>query len=108
VNPVFEKVWTFEASDVAALMGTKAKAPEKAFEFVTAIELAFVDKAEATRVWVDRSSWISKVRYWELYTFGNMAERTSTFDMLRRGVDKYRVYEFEFGNKFKFLLLEST
>jgi len=56
VKLVFEKVWTFEARDVAALMGTKAKAPEKALEFVTAIVLAFVERAEATRVWVDRSS----------------------------------------------------
>jgi hypothetical protein len=103
VKLVFEKVWVFEASDVAALMGTKAKAPEKALEFGTVFE-----SAEATRVWVDRSSWISKVRYWELYTDGNMAERTSTFEMFRRGVDRYRVYEFEFGYKVWFRLLEST
>lgn len=53
---VFEKVWVFEASEVAALTGTKAKAPEKAFAFGTAMEFAVVTRADATRVWVDRSS----------------------------------------------------
>ena len=64
---VFEKVEAFDARAVAALMGTKAKAPEYAFEFVTAV-LAFPERvrAEATRVWVERSSTISRVRYCEL------------------------------------------
>jgi hypothetical protein len=79
---VLEKVCVFEARAVAALIGTNAKAPEKAFELGTAKEFAVVTRAEATSVWVDRSSWISKVRYCELNTFGNMAERTSTFDTL--------------------------
>jgi len=56
VKLVFEKVWVFEASEVAALTGTKAKAPEKAFAFGTAMEFAVVTRADATRVWVDRSS----------------------------------------------------
>jgi hypothetical protein len=47
---VFAKVKAFEARDVAALMGTKAKAPEKALEFGTAIVLALVVRAEATSV----------------------------------------------------------
>jgi len=96
VKLVFEKVEEFDARDVAALTGTKAKAPEKAFEFGTATAFAVVMRADATRVWVDRSSWISKVIYWELNTFGNMAETSSTLDMFRIGVDRYRVYEFEF------------
>jgi hypothetical protein len=47
---VFEKDWVFEARDVAALIGTKAKAPEKAFELGTAKEFAVVLRAEATSV----------------------------------------------------------
>jgi hypothetical protein len=47
---VFEKVCVFEAKAVAAFMGTKAKAPENAFEFGTAMVLAAVDRADATRV----------------------------------------------------------
>jgi hypothetical protein len=50
VKLVFEKVWVFEAKAMAALTGTKAKAPEKAFELVTAIVLGVVERAEATRV----------------------------------------------------------
>jgi len=79
---VFEKVEAFDAREMAALTGTKAKAPEKAFELGTAMAFPVVLRAEATRVWVDRSSCISKVRYCELNTFGNMAERTSTLDTL--------------------------
>jgi hypothetical protein len=37
-----------------------------------------------------------------------MAERTSTFEMFLMGVVRYRVYEFEFGNKLEFRLLESA
>jgi len=37
-----------------------------------------------------------------------MAERTSTFVMFFMGSVRYRVYEFEFGNKFAFRLLESA
>ena len=96
---MFEKVCVFDARAMAALTGTKAKAPEKAFEFGTDKEFAVVTRADATSVWVDRSSLISKVRYCELKTFGNMAERTSTFEMFLIGVDRYRVYEFEFWYK---------
>jgi hypothetical protein len=96
---VFEKVCVFDARAIAALTGTNAKAPEKAFELGTAKEFAVVARADATSVWVERSSTISKVRYCELKTFGNMAERTSTLEMFRIGVDRYRVYEFEFGYK---------
>jgi hypothetical protein len=55
-------------------------------------------RAEATRFFGVLSSWISKVRYCDVYTSGNMAVSTSTFEMLRMGVVKCRVYEFEFGN----------
>jgi hypothetical protein len=50
VKFVFEKVCVFEAKAMAAFMGTKAKAPENAFEFGTATALAEVDRADATRV----------------------------------------------------------
>jgi hypothetical protein len=50
VKLVFEKVCVFEARAVAALIGTKAKAPENAFEFGTATVLDEVDKADATSV----------------------------------------------------------
>jgi hypothetical protein len=82
VKLVFEKVEAFEASDVAALTGTKAKAPEYEFEFGTAIAFDFVVRADATSVCVDRSSTISKVRYCELKTLGNIAETSSTLLML--------------------------
>ena len=47
---VLENVVVFEASEMAALTGTNAKAPEKAFELGTAKEFAVVTRAEATRV----------------------------------------------------------
>ena len=105
---VFENVEVFEARDVAALIGTKAKAPEKAFELGTVklcIALVFpvfveyvsaTVRADATSDWVARSSTISKIKYCELKTFGNMADTSSTFDIFLMGVDRYRVYEFEF------------
>jgi hypothetical protein len=47
---VFENVCALEARAVAALMGTKAKAPEKAFESGTFMAFPVVTRAEATRV----------------------------------------------------------
>jgi hypothetical protein len=86
----------FEAREMAALTGTNANAPEKAFELGTIAAFPDVVRAEATSVWVARSSTISKIKYCELKTFGNMADTSSTFDIFLMGVDRYRVYEFEF------------
>jgi hypothetical protein len=44
----------------------------------TAVVFDRVVRADATIVWVERSSAISKVRYCELKTFGSMAETSST------------------------------
>jgi len=55
-----------DAKEVAALIGTKANAPEYAFEFVTTVFPVDLVKADATRVCVERSSTMSRVRYCEL------------------------------------------